>query len=83
MGLYAYHFMCHGVFLQQQKAVVRYSGYQLRIWNEVATVFLFGIVFLAVLKNTTSMLWGLLGLIGLMVVLFGGIWVYKRIRTGK
>jgi putative membrane protein len=83
VGLYAYHFMCHGVFLQQQKAVVRYSGYQLRVWNEVATVFLFGIVFLAVLKNTTSMLWGLLGLIGLMVVLFGGIWVYKRIRTGK
>ena len=68
VGLYAYHFMCHGVFLQQQKAVVRYSGYQLRVWNEVATVFLFGIVFLAVLKNTTSMLWGLLGLIGLMVV---------------
>ena len=83
VGLYVYHFMCHAVFLQQQKGVVQYSGYRLRIWNEVATLFLVGIVFLAVLKSTLSMVWGLVGLVGLMVVLFGAIRVYKRIRTGK
>lgn len=80
-GLYVYHFLCHAIFLQQQKGQITYSSYQLRIWNEVATLFLVGIVFLAVLKNTLDMLWGLLGLVVLMVVLFAAIYVYKRIRT--
>lgn len=78
--LYAYHFSCQMIFNQQQKGIVRYSGYNLRIWNEVATLFLVGIVFLAVLKNVLDLLWGLLGLFILMFVLFTAIKIYKKMR---
>ncbi len=78
--LYIYHYFCHIVFKQQQKGIVRYSSTQLRIWNEVATVFLIGIVFLVVLKNTLSMLWGLIGLFIFSAVLVLAIRIYKRIR---
>ncbi len=78
--LYAYHFSCQIIFNQQQKGIVRYSSYTLRIWNEVATLFLVGIVFLATLKNVLDLLWGLLGLLILMIVLFTAIKIYKQIR---
>ncbi len=46
VGLYAYHLSLHIIYRQQQKRVFKYSSQQLRIWNEVATIFLFTIVFL-------------------------------------
>jgi putative membrane protein len=78
--LYAYHFSCQMVFNQQQKGIIQYSGYTLRIWNEVATLFLVGIIFLAVFKNILSLMWGLVGLVALMIVLFTAIRIYKKIR---
>ena len=79
-GLYVYHFSCQVIINQQQKGIIKYSGNQLRMWNEVATVFLVGIVFLVVLKNTLDMFWALLGLLLLMLVLFTAIKIYKQIR---
>lgn len=78
--LYGYHFSLHRIFKQQQAGVFRYSSQQLRIWNEVATVFLFAIVFLATVKNSLSALWGVLGLLVLVLLLFMGISIYKKIR---
>ena len=78
--LYAYHFSCQTIFNQQQQGIIRYSGYALRIWNEVATLFLVGIVFLAVLKNTLDLVWAIVGLLGLMIVLFTAIKIYKQMR---
>jgi putative membrane protein len=80
-GLYFYHFSCQIIFNQQRKGVVKYSGMQLRVWNEVATLFLIGIVFLVVLKNTLDMIWAIVGLIVVMILIFWGIRVYKKIRT--
>ncbi|MCS6822310.1 MAG: CopD family protein [Microscillaceae bacterium] len=80
IGLFVYHFSCHIIFLQQQKGIIKYTGYQLRIWNEVATIFLVAIVFLVVLKNFLSLIWGLFGLLLLMAVLFTAINIYKNIR---
>ncbi|RYF88856.1 MAG: protoporphyrinogen IX oxidase [Chitinophagaceae bacterium] len=82
-GLFAYHFLCHAIFRQQQKGIVKYSSNQLRLWNEVATLFLVGIVFLVVLKNTLSMLWGLAALVVFAVALMLAIRIYKKVRTGK
>ncbi|TAE10075.1 MAG: protoporphyrinogen IX oxidase [Bacteroidetes bacterium] len=79
--LYLYHFSCQMIFDQQQKGIIRYSGYSLRIWNEVATLFLVGIVFLAVLKNYLDLLWALVGLLVLMIVLFTAIRIYKQLRN--
>jgi putative membrane protein len=81
--LYGYHFSCHYVFSQQQKGIIQYTSNQLRIWNEVSTVFLVAIIFLVVLKNLTSMIWGLLGLIVFSAALMTAIMIYKKIRTNK
>jgi putative membrane protein len=64
-----------------QRGEARWTSTQLRLWNEVSTLLLFAIVFLIVLKNTLSMLWGMLGLVGLFVILLIAIKVYKKYRT--
>ncbi len=81
--LYGYHVWCHIIFNQQQKNIIKYSSLQLRIINEIATVFLFCIVFLVVLKNALSMVWGLVGLFIFIAVLLLAIRIYKKIREAK
>lgn len=81
--LYLYFFTLHKIFIQQQKNIFKYSSKQLRIWNEVATIFLVAIVMLAVVKNAVSWIWGLVGLILFVVVLMLAIQLYKRIREPK
>ncbi|WP_187262387.1 CopD family protein [Pontibacter beigongshangensis] len=79
-GLYVYHFLCHSLFKQQQRGLIKYSSNQLRVWNEVATVFLISIVFLVVLKSSLSMLWGIIGLLIFSALLMLAIRIYKRLR---
>lgn len=81
VGLYAYHFSLHYIFKLQQRGDFRYSGNQMRVWNEVATVFLIAIVFLVELRNALDMMWGIVGLFAFIAVLMIAIKVYKRIRT--
>ncbi len=83
LGLYLYHFSLHRIYRQQKQGVFKHSSNQLRIWNEVATLFLFAIVFLAVLKSTLNMFKGLIALIILGIVLMFAIRIYKRIRETK
>ncbi len=82
-GLVAYHFACHAIMNQLAKNVLKFSSQGMRMWNEIATIFLFGIVFLVVFKNTISMLYGLGALIGLIVVLMLAIKAYKKLRKPK
>jgi len=81
--LYVYHFWCHIIFKQQQKKYIKYTSLHLRIINEIATVFLVSIVFLVVLKNTLSMVWGLVGLLVFIMILLVAIRIYKKVREGK
>jgi putative membrane protein len=80
LGLYGYHLYCHRLFKQQQNGHITWTSTQLRVWNEVATIFLFAIVFLVVLKNTLGMVYGLLGLAALIIVLLVAIRIYKQRR---
>lgn len=80
LGLYIYQFICHKIFLQLQNGIVRHTSQKLRVWNEVATIFLVSIVFLAILKNALSMLYGLSGLAVFTAILLLGIYIYKRKR---
>ncbi len=80
IALYAYHFSLHAIFRQQSKGVFKYSGQQLRIWNEVATIFLVAIVMLVVVKQSMSWVWGLLGLFCFVIALMSAIRVYKILR---
>ena len=81
--LYAYHFSLQYLFNQLRKGVVRFSSTNLRLWNEVATLFLISIVFIIVLKNALSMVWGLAGLIGVTLLILAGMAIYKRYRKNK
>lgn len=83
VGLYAYHFTLHSIYKQEAKGIFKYSSTQLRIWNEVATIFLIAIVMLAAVKQGMSLVYGLLGLVGLMVVLMSAIKIYKNLRAKK
>ena len=59
---------------------VKYTSFKLRIWNEVATILLFAIVFLVVLKSAISWIWGVIGIILLGVLLMLSIRLYKKIK---
>jgi putative membrane protein len=84
-GLYLYHLSLHKLYLEQKAGIFRFTSGQLRIWNEVATIFLVAIVMLAVVKQSMSWLWGLVGLAGLVVLLMSAIKLYKaiRVKSGK
>jgi putative membrane protein len=79
-ALYLYHFTLHNILKQELNGSFKYSSQQLRIWNEVATVFLIAIVMLAVVKQSLSFVWGLAGLLLFIVVLLSAIRIYKAIR---
>lgn len=79
--LYVYHGYSQVLFAELQAGKARWSSTQLRLWNELSTLLLFTIVFLIVLKNTLSMLWGMLGLVGLSLVLLLAIKLYKKYRS--
>ena len=79
-GLFIYHISLNRIFNQQQKGIYKWTSQQLRIWNEVATIFLISIVMLAVVKQLLSVAWAAGVLIILSVVLFFAIKIYKKYR---
>ena len=81
--LYLYHLSLHVIYRQQARGVFKYSSQQLRIWNEVATIFLVAIVMLVVVKQNMSWVWGLTGLILFVMLLMSAIKVYKWFRDRK
>jgi len=79
--LLAYHMKTHKMFLNFQNDRVTYSSMYLRIWNEGATLLLFAIVFLVILKDSLHWIPGVLGFLGLAVVLFFGIRLFKKTKN--
>ena len=78
--LIAYHLKTHQMFKQLQRDEVKYTSKFMRIWNEGATLLLFAIVFLVILKSTFNWIFGVVGIIVLGVLLMLGIKLYKTIR---
>jgi len=81
--LYIYHFLCHRMVRQLLTNQLTISSFKLRIWNEVATVLLFAIVFLVVLKSAITWIWGVAGILLFSVLLLLAIRTYKKIREKK
>ena len=81
--LLVYHFMCQAKIKQMRYGLFVWSSMRLRIWNEVATILLFAIVFLAVLKNSVSWIYGSVGIVVLSMIIMFGVKVYKNYRTKK
>ena len=81
--LYAYFISLHVIFKQQTKGIYKYTSQQLRVWNEMATIFLIAIVMLAVVKEAISLAWGLGGLLLFIIILMAAIRLYKMSRNKK
>ncbi|WP_420317927.1 CopD family protein [Ekhidna sp.] len=79
--LLLYHLGCHRIYNQLQNGKSKYSSTQLRIFNEAATLILFAVVFLIVLKNEISWIYGTLGLVSFAIVLMIAVKLYKRFRN--
>ena len=78
--LVIYHIICHKIHLDQKKGVSLYTGIQMRVWNEVATLFLVIITFVIVLRDQLDGFYGTIGFILFGISLFLGIRLYKRLR---
>ncbi|TMI94056.1 MAG: protoporphyrinogen IX oxidase [Bacteroidetes bacterium] len=81
--LYFYFISLHRIYKQQLRGIFKYTSQQLRILNEVATIFLVAIVMLAVVKDSMSLIWGLIGLLGLAIILLSAVTIYKIMRERK
>ncbi|MFT6715746.1 MAG: putative membrane protein [Saprospiraceae bacterium] len=75
-----YHLGCHKIYKQLQNTIFKYSSMQLRLWNEVATLLLFAIIFLIVYKSL-DFYKGLAGFVLLAILLMLGIKLYKKSRN--
>ncbi len=79
-GLWLYHLQSHFIHNQQKNSIYKFSSFKLRLYNELATVFLFVIVFLVVVKSSGSLVWSALGLILITAFVFLGVLIYKKQR---
>ncbi|PJR03010.1 CopD family protein [Avrilella dinanensis] len=81
--LWIYHFRCQQFVTQiNQNQMHRKSSF-FRVWNEGATLILFSVVFLVVLKNAINWIFGVIGLLSLFILLMIGYKWYKRVRLRK
>lgn len=78
--LFAYHFINQGIFAKLQRNEKAWPSYALRLWNEGATIILFGVVFLAVIKSV-SWYFGIAGLVVLGGVLALSVNAYRKRRS--
>jgi protoporphyrinogen IX oxidase len=78
--LYAYHLKCHQIFKQLQDGVVKHSSNYMRIFNEGATVILFSVVFLVIVRHEITWVFGVLGIISFSILLMVLFKIYKRYR---
>jgi len=81
LGLILYHFACQRIMFQLKGESSTWSSTKLRLWNELATVLLFAIVFTVVLKSALNWIFGVLGLLILSVSLMMAVKLYKKIRN--
>ena len=81
--LLAYHLKCHQIYSQLQNNQFKYSSNFMRLWNEGATIILFSVVFLVILKNAFNWIYGVIGIILFSVLIMLGFKFYKRIRERK
>lgn len=78
--LWLYHLQCHFIYKQQLAGIYKQSSFKLRLFNEGGTVLLVAIVFLVVVKSSSGLVWGMLGLFIFASLLMSGVYLYKKQR---
>lgn len=81
--LFVYHGTTHLIFKQLERDVVKWSSNAMRLYNEGATLILFAVVFLVILKSAVNWIYGVVGLFVLAITLMILFKIYKRYRKGK
>ena len=79
--LILYHIQTHRFYKAFLQRNCQRSASFFRIWNEGATLILFAVIFLAILKDSIHWIFGLLVLFGLTFLLMLGIRGYKLYRN--
>lgn len=81
-GLLIYHVICGRLRTELAAGRFRLTSFQLRLWNEVATILLVAIVFLVVLKSAFDWVWGVLGVAAFAVLIMLAVRIARALRGG-
>lgn len=79
--LLIYHFICQKIMQEFKVDRFKWKSGTLRLWNELATLFLVAIVFLVVLKDSFNWIKGTLGFFAVAIALMIAVKIYKRYRN--
>ncbi len=79
--LLIYHFICQHIMNQFRTGVFKWKSGHLRLWNELATLFLVAIVFLVVLKSSLNWITGTVIFFLVGIILMLAVKLYKRLRA--
>jgi putative membrane protein len=79
--LVIYHFYCQRLLTRLQHNDLPMGTMGFRILNEVATLLLIAIIFVIVLRDSISWLYGILGIMGVALLMMLAIKLYKKART--
>lgn len=83
VGLLIYHFVCQNIVKQLKNNLFKMTSFQLRLWRELATIFMIAIVFVVILKNALNWIYGLIGIMGVAMSIMIAVKVYKNYRLRK
>ncbi len=83
LGLLVYHWKCGQMMRELEQDIVKWTSGQLRLWNELTTIFLLAIVLLVVLQNAFDWIWGIGGIILFGVILMMLVKLAKRLRNNR
>ena len=90
-GLTLYHFQNHAIYRRLAKNKITWTSTQLRLWNELATIFLVTIVFIVIIgdghhnygNDAVSPIWGIIGFLLFAFLMWGAVMIYKKAREKK
>lgn len=82
-ALIVYHFISGNIIIGLRNNHYRWSSFQLRLWRELATIFMIAIVFVVILKNTLDWVYGLVGIMGVALLIMIAVKLYKKSREKK
>lgn len=80
LGLLIYHFICQNIVKQLKNNQFKMSSFQLRLWRELATIFMIAIVFVVILKSAINWIYGLIVIMGVAMAIMIAVKLYKNYR---
>lgn len=83
IGLLIYHFICQNMVKQLKNNQFKMNSFQLRLWRELATIFMIAIVFVVILKSAINWIYGLIGIMGIALAIMIAVKLYKNYRLKK